>query len=146
MCIRDRNTVVERTLTFGDWNEQDQLLNDFYISETPGLIAIDWAGPDAVADVIASQGSFWNSFLLQSGWTQDRPQPIEFFEVSGDGQWFYRSSALFVDADSTENPTADFTSLWNLYFDNSAAAQTQQAVLGNKISLVGELFDNLAFF
>ena len=141
-------TIVERTLTFGDWDESDQSLNDFYISQVPGLISLDWAGPDAVANVISSQGSFWDAFLLQSGWTQDRPGPIEFFEVSGDEQWFYQSNALFADpiSQSTENPTADFQSIWNLSFATGAQAEAQQALLVNKLSQIDNLFTLLSFF
>ena len=139
-------TVTERTLTFGDWDESDQMLNDFYVSQLPGLIAIDWAGPDAIGGVIPSQASLWNSFLVQSGWTQNRPEPIQFFEVSGDSQWFYRSNALFVGPDSTENPTADFSDIWNLFFETGATAQAEQARLASKISIVDQLFTSLSFF
>jgi len=144
--IFEITTVQERTLTFADWDELDQSLNDFYISQTPGLIALDWAGPDAVAGVIASQSSYWTTFLQLSGWTQDRPDAIEFFDVSGDLDWFFLQSAPFADpiSASTQNPTADFASIWNLAFETDAAAE--QAQLVNKLNQVDLLFSLLEFF
>ena len=40
-----------RTLSFGDWDETNQDINDFITAEVPREIAYTWSGPDAVSNV-----------------------------------------------------------------------------------------------
>ncbi len=136
-------TTHERTYTFGDWDEQDESAQELRTSQLPGLIARNWASTEAISSVIPSQGSYWNSFLQLSGWTQERPDPISFFEISQDNAWWFLRTARFADSTSTENPQSDFASTWNLYFRPGADADRVRLV--NKINRVDQLFEFLEF-
>ena len=137
-------TTRERQLSFADWDETDTAMNDLYTEEIPREIAHNWASSEAITAVLPSQGSYWSSYLLQSGWTPDLPVDIQFYDVSLDNQWYFRLDALFAEDFSTTNPVEDFASVWKLYFDPDAAAE--QAILVNKISQVDDLFNMLEVF
>lgn len=135
---------MERQHSFGDWDETDTALNDRYTAEIPREIAHNWASSEAITAVLPSQGSYWFSYLLLSGWTQTRPDDIQFFDVSLDDEWYFRLDALFVEDFSTTNPVEDFASVWKLYFDPDAAAEKDRLV--TKISQVDDLFTMLEIF
>ena len=137
-------TTRERQLSFGDWDETDTAMNARYTAEIPREMAHTWASSEAISAVLPSQGSYWTSYLLLSGWTQTLPADIQFYDVSLDDAWYFRKDALFVEDFSKTNPVEDFASVWKLYFDPDAAAEQERLV--NKISKVDDLFTMLQVF
>jgi hypothetical protein len=137
-------TILERQLTFGNWDELNQATNEFYTAEIPREMAYTWAGPEAVVNVLPNQGSYWNSFLLLSGWTQERPDAIEFYDISGDNQWWFLKSAKFATDFSKLNPDADWSTAWRLYFEPDSAVE--QTRLLNKMIKIDDLFSMLEIF
>ena len=137
-------TKLERQITFGNWDELNQATNDLYTSEIPREIAYIWAGPDAVANVFPSQAAYWGGWLQLSGWQTERPDPVTFFEVSGDNQWWYLKTSKFATEYGKHNPDADFGTTWKLYFQEDS--ELEQARLVNKIRKVDDLFTMLEIF
>jgi hypothetical protein len=58
----ETQTILERRLTFGNWDEFNTATNDFYIAEIPRVMAYTWAGPEAVPNVLPTQTSYWEQF------------------------------------------------------------------------------------
>ena len=137
-------TRMERQLSFAEWNENDSAMNARYTAEIPREMAHTWASSEAITTVLPNQGSYWSSFLLFSGWTQTRPDDIQFYDVSLDDNWFFRKDALFVEEFSKTNPVEDFASVWKLYFDPAGAAERVRLV--TKISKLDSLFSMLEAF
>jgi Ca2+-binding RTX toxin-like protein len=117
--------------------------------EVPRELAYVWASEEAVVAVISSQGDYWNSFLRVSGWTQTRPDPIGFFDTSGDAMWWFLQTSAFAEADSTQNPEADFATIWKFKMQQLYAEPTDVVVrpeLESKLERVDDLFSRLSVF
>ena len=83
------------------------------------------SGSERVAAGLSSQS--WNDFLRLSGWTQTRPTNMTGWSISGNGEWYYRSSSVFspefIDR-GFPNPMEDFTETAELYFDAKLRGQS----------------------
>jgi len=139
-------TVLERQITIGEWNEFDPAENDEIIQGLPQVMAYTWAGPDAVPSVLPNDSSWWAQWRLLSGWTDTFPNQIQFYEVSGDNNWWYLKTAEFATDDGKFNPDTDWATSWNLYFNDDPAADADKARLLNKMNKVDELFTKLEIF
>ena len=139
-------TVLERQITIREWDEFAPTDNDEIIQGLPQVMAYTWAGPDAVPNVLPNDSSWWAQWRLLSGWTDTFPNQIEFYEVSGDNNWWYLKTAEFAAADSTFNPDKDWATSWFLYFDSDPAADADKARLLNKMNKIDELFTKLEIF
>ena len=117
----DSVEISERRITFGDWDETDAAANVARLDEVPREIAFVWAGAEPITALIPLQVGYWDSFLQLSGWTQERPDDITFFDVTPDAEWFYLQSAPFADAAGTLSPEDDFATMWKLIIQNQFA-------------------------
>ena len=108
----DSVTLSERQITFAEWDETDAEANLARLNEVPREVAFMWAGAEPITALLPLQADYWDSFLLLSGWTQTRPDPIEFFEVTPDGSHFYLSATEFAEDAGTLSPEEDFATLW----------------------------------
>ncbi len=139
-------TVLERQITIGEWDEFDPAENDEIIQGLPQVMAYTWAGPDAVPSVLPNDSSWWAQWRLLSGWTDTFPNQIQFYEVSGDNNWWYLKTSEFATDDGKFNPDTDWATSWNLYFNDDPAADADKARLLNKMNKVDELFTKLEIF
>lgn len=139
-------TVLERQITIGEWDEFDVPASNELLQGLPQVMAYTWAGPDAVPSVLPNDSSWWAQWRLLSGWTDTFPNQIQFYEVSGDNNWWYLKSAEFAADDSTFNPDTDWATSWTLYFNDDPAADGDKARLLNKMNKVDELFTKLEIF
>jgi hypothetical protein len=139
-------TVLERQITIGEWDEFDKPASDELLQGLPQVMAYTWAGPEAVPSVLPNDSSWWAQWRLLSGWTDTFPNQIQFYEVSGDNNWWYLKSAEFAADDSTFNPDRDWATSWNLYFNDDPAVDADKARLLNKMNKVDELFTKLEIF
>ena len=139
-------TRIERHLTFAEWNDADEALNAFYSAEIPREVAHSWAGQDAIPNVASELTAYWNQFLNISGWTQDRPDDILFFELSGDNMWWYQANAEFAQDYARTNPTADWTTAWRLYFQDDDASANDKLRMISKMNKIDQLFERLEIF
>jgi hypothetical protein len=139
-------TVLERQITIGEWDEFDPTVNQAYIQGLPQVMAYTWAGPDAVPNVLPNDSSWWAQWRLLSGWTDTTPTPIQFYEVSGDNNWWYLKTSEFAVDDGAFNPDKDWATSWHLYFDNDPAANADKTRMLNKMNKIDELFTKLEIF
>ena len=145
---------LERRISFADWPENVENLSNLRILEVPRTIALGWASQEAISAVLPSQTSFYNQFLQLSNWLEDAPViNADIFQVSGDGQSFYREDSVFAvdtqddasarnDLDARISPEQDFASTWQLFFTPGEAAEQQR--LSQKLELVDDLFSFLS--
>ena len=92
--------------------------------------------------MIPSQTSFYDRFTIISGWTDERPEDIAFFDISRDNEWYYFANAEFLEDHARTNPTEDFSSIWKLYFDDNASALDRQRLV-SKVNILDQLFSQL---
>lgn len=136
-------TVQERQISFGDWDESDAALNTIHVDEVPREMSYLWAGETNVQTVFSSQGDFWNSFTRITGWTTQRPEAIEFYDVSPDGNWFFLKSVAFAEEAGKVSPTEDFATMWKFVIQEQFAVPGEGAnrpELTPKFEKVDELF------
>jgi len=134
----------ERQISFGDWNEFDATANALHVAEMPREFAHNWAGSEEITGVLPHHASMWNTFVTISSWQQERPDDVQYFNRSGDNQWWYRKTAPFAETFGAFNPSEDWGSVWKLYFTENASAEKQHVI--NKINVVDSLFEALEGF
>ena len=135
--------TTERQIRFADWDETDDAANLDRLEEIPREVSFLWSGDDPVVTLIPSQTDFWDSFLRISGWTQDRPDDISFFNTTPDGEWFYLQSATFVNDNGRLSPEDDFATVWQFVVEQEFADPNNVVVneaLTPKIESVEQLF------
>ena len=124
--------------------ELDASVNALHISEMPREFAHNWAGEEEIGGVLPNKISMWNQFTTISSWQQDQPDDLQYFNRSGDNDWWYRKSAHFSETFGTWNPSEDWGSIWKLYFTEGVNAEKQFVI--NKMNLVDSLFEALEAF
>ena len=134
--------IIERQITFADWDETDEAENLARLNEVPREVAFLWAGPDPVVDLIPTQTDYWNSFLRISGWTQTRPDDISFFDVTPDGEWFFLQGAEFVSEAGQLGPEEDFATVWQ-FVVQQANAEPNNVVVNDSLIPKVESIENL---
>lgn len=135
--------TIERQITFADWDETDAAANLARLEEIPREISFLWSGDDPAITLDPSQSDYWNSFLRLSGWTQTRPDDIEFFDVTPDGEWFFLRSATFADDSGRLSPEDDFATVWQFIIEQEFVDPADVVVnefLTPKIEAVTDLF------
>ena len=134
---------TRRTITFAEWDETDAEANLVRLDEVPREVAFMWAAAEPIAALVPSQAGFYDRFLRLSGWTQDRPDNIEFFEVTPDGSNFYLRSAPFAEDAGTLSPEEDFATLWKLFVQQEFAVTDEVVDNGSlipKLETVDQFF------
>jgi len=119
--LTENVATTERQIRFAEWDETDDAANLLRLEEVPREVAFLWAGEEPIATLVPSQSEFWNNFLQISGWTQDRPDDISFFNTTPDGEWFYLQTATFADADGALSPQDDFATVWQFVIEQEFA-------------------------
>ena len=144
--LTENVATTERQIRFAEWDETDDAANLLRLEEVPREVAFLWAGEEPIATLVPSQSEFWNNFLQISGWTQDRPDDISFFNTTPDGEWFYLQTATFADADGALSPQDDFATVWQFVIEQEFADPNNVVVndaLTPKIEAVTQLFSIL---
>ena len=136
----------ERQYSYADWDEFNPEVNLFHELEVPQDIAIAWSSAEQIQNVLILEDTLWNQFLRLSDWIPavdadgnrvGNPN-TQFYQISGDNQWFHLQNALFAEDFATTNPSEDFGTVWRLFFDPTREAE--QVVLRDKIDFVDDLF------
>jgi Ca2+-binding RTX toxin-like protein len=88
-------------------------------------------------------GTFWQRWLDLSGWVPrsgTAPAPAG-KSISGDGQWFYNSTAVFARNYGRWNPREDWATTWELYVRNrdGTLAADVATRMTPKFALIDEL-------
>ncbi|MEE2827198.1 MAG: calcium-binding protein, partial [Planctomycetota bacterium] len=134
----------ERQISFADWNEFDASVNALHVAEMPREFAHNWVGADAITGVLPNKSALWNQFVTISSWQEELPDDLQYFNRSGDNDWWYRKTAHFSEQFGTWNPSEDWGSIWKLYFTENASAEKQFVI--NKINVIDGLFEALEAF
>ena len=138
-------TVVEneRQITLYDWDETNASENERRVLEIPREIAHSWTDAN-ITSVLPNRSGLWHSFLNVSNWQTERPPNsiIQFYAVSGDNNWYYRTRVEFAEDFSKYNPVEDWSSLWKIYFEPGTEADINR--LENKIDFVNDFFDSIS--
>ena len=146
------NTILERQYTLAEWDESIAAENTFRVLELPQDIALAWASEEAITNVLPSEITLWNQFLLLTDWIpvvnedgsrNSNPDP-EFYQISTDNQWFHLQAGLFAEELVMENPQEDFASIWRLIFEEGR--EDEKVFLTSKVSFVEDLFSRLEIF
>jgi len=99
-----------------------------------------WDSSEEIANRLSGQGGLWTNFLALSGWRNTNPNSNS-YTVSGDGQWWYLNTAEFARSYSRYSPREDWSTVWEIYFDPSKAADRTR--IASKVAIVTQLFDLL---
>ena len=145
----DPVVFTERRITFAEWDETDVEANLARLDEVPREVAFMWAGAEPITTLIASQAGYWDSFLRLSGWTQNRPDPITFFDVTPDGESFYLRAAIFAEDAGRLSPEEDFATMWKFIVQQEFAEPDDVVVndeLIPKLESVNQFFSILGQF
>ena len=142
----DAFTLSERQITFAEWDETDDAANLARLDEVPREVAFMWADAEPITAVLPRQAGFYDNFLLISGWTEDRPDNIEFFDVTPDGSHFYLQAAPFAEPAGTLSPEEDFATTWKLAVQQFASGTggTNNGSLVPKLASVDQFFTLLS--
>ena len=140
-------TRSERRITFAEWDETDESANLVRRDEVPREVAFMWAGPEPITALLPLQADYWGSFLLLSGWTDVRPDPIEFFDVTPDGSNFYLQSSTFAEDAGRLSPEDDFATVWKFVVQQAftdPANQVRPEFLIPKLDSIDQFFTLLS--
>jgi hypothetical protein len=80
-----------------------------------------------------------------SGWIQERPDAIQFYDISGDNQWWFLKSAQFAQDFAKLNPGAVWATSWRLYFEPDTSSAEKLRMV-NKMNKIDQLFTMLEIF
>ena len=137
----------ERRITFAEWDETDASANLVRRDEVPREVAFMWAGPEPITALLPLQADYWDSFLLLSGWTDVRPDNIEFFDVTPGGENFYLRSSTFAEDAGRLSPEDDFATVWKFVVQQAftdPANQVRPEFLIPKLESVDQFFTLLS--
>ena len=102
-------------LDFDETTNADQM---FFQSEIVRRLGESWNSVAELGTAFANASDAFDEFLNLSQWTTTDPQSSEFL-VSGDGQWWYHSTANFTGFQDRENPFEDFVGVWSATIQQS---------------------------
>lgn len=117
----------EREIQILDTNENSTSGQRFFQQAIVQQLANNWNSPEELQQIFQNSQSVWNDFLALSQWTQTNPQNSEFVQ-SGDGNWWYHESAVFVNSSATNNPFQDFVGVWSATVNDTFSSSLQPKV------------------
>ena len=133
-------TTYDRELMFAEWDENNLTANDQMKYSLVHEVGHSWDSSEEIANRLSGQGGLWTNFLALSGWRNTNPNSNS-YTVSGDGQWWYLNTAEFARSYSRYSPREDWSTVWEIYFDPSKAADRTR--IASKVAIVTQLFDLL---
>lgn len=133
-------TTYDRELMFAEWDESNQASNTQMKYSLVHEIGHSWDSAEEIGNRLSGQGPIWTEFLGKSGWRDTNPNS-NLYSLSGDGKWWYLNSAQFVRSYSKHNPREDWSTVWEIYFDPTKAAE--RTAVASKVAVVTKLLDLL---
>ena len=106
-----------REIHIADWDETSQWYNDQFRSVVIHEIGHNWESSVELSAVDPALSDAFDGFMTLSGWTDVNPHSSGYSQ-SHDGQWWYANSAAFASDYGRSNPFEDFSTIWQVYFDN----------------------------
>jgi hypothetical protein len=138
----DKIYTYERKIQFSDWDELNTAANKLRESRTYFEFGNNWNSTQEIKAVVPTQQYLWTEFLQESNWINEEPLDFFYYQQSNDGEWWYRTDAKFASTFDYMNPESDWSSIWQVAFDDALAAERGTLVL--KLNLVNRLFSSLS--
>lgn len=135
--------TYSREIHIADWNENSQWYNDQYRSVAIHEIGHNWESEVELSAVDPALSNAFDQFMTLSGWTDVNPNSSN-YSLSNDGQWWYDNSAVFAGNYGQTNPYEDFSTMWQVYFDNLDTPENIDPALTSKIAALDALFSAAA--
>lgn len=133
ITTRNGQTTYDRVIKIANWNENDPLANHnrelAFIHEVAHNFDHSF---ELNANPYVGTGHYSN-FTSKSGWTRNPPNTSQYTR-SGDGEWWYLTSAQFYRSYSTLNPREDWATIWELHFDDTVDKPSSSSNLGKKLA------------
>ena len=132
----------QRVLTLENWNVGDAAQEADAFLSVINLVARTWDSFDEINAADLGNSTQLGQFRAASGWNQGQEVPSGSTE-SGDGNWYYRTGAEFVDDRGSINPFEDWASVWELSM-NPNASQADLNRLATKIGRLDAFFGSIS--
>lgn len=131
--------TYHREIHILEWDETSSWYNEQFQSVTLHEIGHNWDSALELASISAGAEALWETFLAESDWLSENPGDPGAYSLSLDGQWWYRSDAIFAENYGRTNPYEDWSTVWELYFD-ADADEGLRALLADKLGLLQQFF------
>ena len=127
-------TTYDRVIQFADWDENNAPSDDLRVLAFIHELAHNFDNDFELAANPNVSPALFESFIALSNWRGN--QLNSNYVQSQDGQWWYHNASQFYRSYSTTNPSEDWATIWEMFFDPNAQQPPPTSNLGRKLASV----------
>ncbi len=130
-----------RQIRIVEWDDSSSWYNDQFIDVVVHEIGHNWDSELELTSALPSLTGNWNSFLAVSDWRNSNPGIG--YTQSLDGQWWYLSSAYFVENYARVSPREDMATAWEYYFEQYQDSSANHTNMQPRMNILDSIFATL---